>query len=558
MGITANTYQAEQWRTVDITITTQKHYVSPFEDVDVTGLFTGPDGQQLKLLAFWDGGGTWVLRFAPTSVGTWSCEVSSTDTDNTDFTGTVTVTCVPYTGTLAMYQHGFLRVSEDKDYLEHADGTPFFWLGDTHWTFVTEERFDESNWPGAAPSRNDLISGAVLPSLGESQFKACVDKRVQQKFTVYQCNFRDGKQDGYFGRNLNLMQEMEHGFLPNIKEFQENVDKKMKYLADQGLLIAVGYAWGYDMPVGGVERYKKMAKYTAARYGAYPVVWTLAGELPGYMGDLEENTRLWNEVARECARWNAYGNLQSVHLACARPFPQIYENEDWFDFAMSQAGHGDYDMAQSMYSEFKEMYAGHPVLESEGNYEGAASNEYSSRPITAAMMRRLAYLIMQSGGCGYTYGALGVWELQWEKGVGGIGWGDLAWWDGLNLPGANQLTIFRDFYESVNWSQLKPLPKEKAETKSFFMEASNRSMIYFTGDASMRTIVGYMSETSMRSFVLRGLTANEYHIWEMDPATGEKTEKEQTFRPVDGVLEYSSEELFGNKSDRLVVVEAVN
>lgn len=329
-------------------------------------------------------------------------------------------------------------------------------------------------------------------------------------------------------------------------------------LADQGLLIAVGYAWGYDMPVGGVERYKKMAKYTAARYGAYPVAWTLAGELPGYMGDLEENTRLWKEVARECARWNAYDNLQSAHLACDRPFPQIYEKEDWFDFAMSQAGHGDFDMAQSMYSEFRERYAGHPVLESEGNYEGATSNEYSSRPITAAMMRRLAYLIMQSGGCGYTYGALGVWELQWEKGVGGIGWGDLAWWDGLNLPGADQLTIFRDFYESVGWNRLKPLPKEKAETKSFFMEATNRSQIYFTGDASMRTIVGYMSETSMRSFILRGLSADEYRIWEMDPATGERTDSEQTFHPADGVLEYSSEELFGNKKDRLVVIEAVS
>ncbi|MCC8067414.1 MAG: hypothetical protein LIO94_10005, partial [Clostridiales bacterium] len=98
--------------------------------------------------------------------------------------------------------------------------------------------------------------------------------------------------------------------------------------------------------------------------------------------------------------------------------------------------------------------------------------------------------------------------------------------------------------------------KEKAATKSFFMEASNRSMSYFTGDAAMRTIVGYMSETSMRSFILRGLTAGEYRIWEMDPATGEKTESGQTFYPTDGVLEYSSEELFGNKKDRLVVIEA--
>ncbi len=251
-----------------------------------------------------------------------------------------------------------LKVSEDRDYLEHADGTPFFWLGDTHWTFVTEERFDESNCP-----RYD------------SQFKACVDKRVAQKFTVYQCNFRDGKVGGYFGQNLDLMHETDQGFVPDVKQFQENVDRKMKYLADAGLLIAVGYAWGYDMPNGGVERYKKMAKYTMARYGAYPVAWTLAGELPGYMGDLDENVRLWNEVAKECASWNIYGNLQSVHL---------------------------------------------------------------------------------------------------------------AWYDGLEMPGADQLTIFRDFYESVGWSRLKPLTKENAETKSFFMEAG--PAIRFSLPATVRCV----------------------------------------------------------------------
>lgn len=52
----------------------------------------------------------------------------------------------------------------------------------------------------------------------------------------------------------------------------------MKYLADCGLLTAVGYAWFYDMPKCGAECYKALAKYTAVRYGAYPVAWTLAGE----------------------------------------------------------------------------------------------------------------------------------------------------------------------------------------------------------------------------------------------------------------------------------------
>ncbi|MDO4168206.1 MAG: DUF4038 domain-containing protein [Eubacteriales bacterium] len=532
-------WTSQQWRTVDIEIFSKKEYASPFEDVDVFGVFEGPDGTIRKQLAYWDGDGRWVIRFAPTAAGMWKYTIESTDEENCDFTGSGIVECVPYDGKLAMYKHGFLKVSEDRDYLEYADGTPFFWLGDTHWTFVTEERFDESNCPKY-----------------QSQFKACVDKRVQQKFTVYQCNFRDGTGRGIFGKNLDLMHKTEHGYTPNLEEFQNNVDKKMKYLADCGLLIAVGYAWFYDMPKCGVERYKALAKYTAARYGAYPVAWTLAGELPGYMDGKEEQIRLWNEVAKECEKWNVYDNLQSVHLANDRPFPLLYQEEPWFDFAMSQAGHGDFDMAQQMYADFKKMYKGHPVLESEATYEGATSNEYVSRVIPAKMMRRLAYLIMQSGGCGYTYGCNGVWELQWEAGVGGIGWGDMAWWDGLELPGADQLTIFRDFYESVNWSRLKPLKKEQAITRSFFMEADNRSSIFFTGDADMRTIVGYFTETSMRSFLLKGLTAKQYHAYWVNPENGEKTEFEEIICPVDGEWNYNGQDAFANREDRLLVLEA--
>ena len=531
-------YTAEQWRTVDIYLKTSKNYKSPFEDVDVFGFFTAPDGQEKKLLAFWDGDGTWVVRFAPTMTGTWKYKTAATD-NNPDFIQEGTVECIPYSGNLAMYKHGFLKVSDTKDYLEHADQTPFFWLGDTHWTFVTEEKFDASNCPEY-----------------ESQFKACVDHRVAQKFTVYQCNFRDGIGTGGFGRSIDLMQDTPEGFVPNLEEFKNNVDPKMKYLADCGLLIAVGYAWGYDMAKNSVRRYKSLAKYTAARYGAYPVAWTLAGELPGYGDGKEKNVRDWGIVARECEKWNAYNNLQSVHLACDRPFPDIYRNESWFDFAMSQAGHGDYDMGQSMYARFRDTYRGYPILESEGAYEGATSGEYTSRIIPAAMMRRLAYLIMQSGGCGYTYGCNGVWELQWEAGVGGIGWGDMAWWDGLKLPGANQLTIFRDFYESVGWHRLKPLSFEQAGAKPLFMEATNRTQIFFTADAQMTTIVGYFSETSFPGFYVCGLTATAYKMWWMDPENGKRISEPKLLYPQNGVIDCTPVSHFGKRKDRLMVLEA--
>lgn len=544
---------AKQWRTVDITVHTDKEYNNPFMDVDVYGEFTSESGTTLKLLGFWDGEGNWIVRFAPTELGKWNYVITSTD-DNADFSVTGEVECLPYDGDLAIYKHGFIKVSEDKTFLCHADDTPFFWLGDTHWTFATEDPFDYSNAPEEAINRDP----AIADSMRTSVFKAIVDKRVNQGFTVYQSNFRDGIVDGFFGKNIDLMHRNEdNSFLPNLEVFKNNVDKKMFYIADKGLYHVVGYAWGFDLEPNGKDRYIQFAKYVAARYGALPVAWSLAGELPGYMGNLQKTAADWEEVAKVGYKYSGYKNLMSAHLACDRPFPVIYKDSEWFSFAMSQAGHGDFDMGPEMYTEFVENYKGHPVLESEATYEGATSNEYVSRIIGADMMRRLAYLMLQTGGCGYTYGCNGVWELQIEAGVGGIGWGDMAWWDGLFLPGADQLTIMKDFYESVNWSTLKPLGKELAVTKSFFMEASPRTSIFFTGNTDMTTIVGYAQPTAMRSFELNGLTAAKYNMYEMNPENGERTLVEAEIVPENGKWCYEAKNMFGNKADAVILIQAV-
>src|SRR5262249_52271138 len=63
----------------------------------------------------------------------------STDRGNPDLNGHKGhVTITAYTGNNPLLQHGMLRVSANKRYLEHADGTPFFWLGDTWWTGLSD------------------------------------------------------------------------------------------------------------------------------------------------------------------------------------------------------------------------------------------------------------------------------------------------------------------------------------------------------------------------------------------------------------------------------------
>ena len=501
--------KAERWRMFELEFHSAENYQNPFQDVDVIATFSGPEGQSLSRLAFWDGGHTWRLRGVLTAVGLWHYPIQASD-GNSDFTQSGAVECTPYDGNLDIYRHGFIRVGAQGRYLMYDDGTPFFWLGDTHWTFVTEERWDESNCPEY-----------------DSQFRACVDKRVQQRFTVYQSNFRDGKEFNLFGKYDEYLLETAHGLLPNIPFLQSNPDSKMQYIADAGLVHAVGYSWGPAiLRPGGEERYCLLAKYLSARYGAYPVIWTLAGELGGYLTDgMTGLAQKWQHVAQVTAKWNDGLTLQSVHFAATRPFPDVYQNEPWFHFGMSQAAHGDMDLSPRWYVDYRSKYPRRPLVESEGLYEGALSNERYHRTITDSMMRELAWTAIQNGCCGYTYGCNGVWELQWESGVGGIGWGDMSWWEGLALPGADQLTIMRNFYEQLAWWKLKPI-QYLVDQRSFMEREA-----YFTADDDMSTIVGYFTSVADRNFTLHGLPYSSYKAQWFNPVNGMYTLISDNIRP---------------------------
>ena len=82
----------------------------------------------------------------------------------------------PYRGDHPLYGHGPLRVSPSHRYLEHSDGTPFFWLGDTWWHGLAG-RF---RWPedvralAADRAKKGFtvvqIVGGLVPELTEDRF----------------------------------------------------------------------------------------------------------------------------------------------------------------------------------------------------------------------------------------------------------------------------------------------------------------------------------------------------------------------------------------------------
>ena len=52
--------------------------------------------------------------------------------------------CFPLRGAEKPWSHGDLRVADNGLYLQHEDGTPFFWLGDTGWLLPQRLDRDEA------------------------------------------------------------------------------------------------------------------------------------------------------------------------------------------------------------------------------------------------------------------------------------------------------------------------------------------------------------------------------------------------------------------------------
>jgi len=498
-----------KWQAGILSFEATRDYENPFLDICVNALFTGPDGATIAREAYWDGGHSYKISFAPTQIGTWKYSLSAPADSGLDrISGELN--CEEYTGNLAIYKHGFLRVSDDNYSLCYNDGTPFFWLGDTHWGFVSGEKWDESNHPKMS-----------------SMFKGMVDRRTAQKFTVYQTNLRSEPRMGathYWSDDKPL------GELPDVEFYQNVVDKRFKYIADAGLVNALGFAWGMSV-IGQQALQNNLARYIVARYGAYPMVWTLAGEVAGYSeGPRQALIDGWREVALLVEKLDGYNQLQTAHYTNERPFANYYNNESWYDFTLNQAGHGDFPISLKHFKEYRTNYPAKPFIESESLYEYCSTlEENGKRLCTADMLRRVAYMSVQLGGCGYTYGAQGIWDTVYEKPDPTAPKGffnvfnayGIAWFEAIDAPGGYQMTHMRDFYEATHFETMRPAP-ELLTFKSPFRDEALFGMYapMLTSNSDRSTIVAYFTASSREGSSITGLRDGVYSAEWFDPRTG--------------------------------------
>jgi hypothetical protein len=431
------------------TFTSEKRYADPFNDVEVTVQVTRPDGKRQDVPAFWAGGQMWKVRYASEKPGKYTYRSTCTDASNAALNGaTGSFEISGYRGSNPLYKHGPVRIAGDRRHFEYADGTPFFWLGDTWWMSLTKRL----HWP--------------------EEFQQLSSDRVKKGYTVIQIVaglYPDMPPFDERGAN-------EAGF-PWTKdygqinpEYFDLADRRIQSLVDSGLSPCIVGAWGYFMPWMGVEKLDKHWRYLVARYGAYPVFWCVAGEanLPYYLTkgfpfDDREQVKGWTKVASYIKSIDPYHRPLSIHPTGLGKLDARHAIDEvsLLDFDMLQTGHGDRSSLPPTVDAARAAYAGiphMPYLNSEVCYEGILNSCHDD------VQRLMFWSCMLSGAAGHTYGANGIWQLnRRDKAYGnsphGGNYGPTPWDVAMNLPGSGQLGRSKAFLMRLPWTKFEPHPE---------------------------------------------------------------------------------------------------
>ncbi len=241
---------AAKWQRLELTFKSSVTYANPLQDAEMRVLFVSPLGETNRVYGFWDGGKTWRVRFQPGFAGRWTYYTMCSDTANAGLhEQRGTFLCTASKTDSRFDQHGPIQVARSRQHLEHADRTPFLWLGDAAWS-----------------------AGLNATSEDWSEF---VQTRAEQKFNVVQWRLdaktRDSKLELFpTGQPANVN-------LPVARQ----LDAKITTANRAGLLCAIAPLWeiGATPPeLRSDEEAIQLLRYAVARWGADHVSWLVAFE----------------------------------------------------------------------------------------------------------------------------------------------------------------------------------------------------------------------------------------------------------------------------------------
>ncbi|KRF06837.1 alpha-L-rhamnosidase [Paenibacillus sp. Soil766] len=360
MGIQQNSQEIEKWGRFELTMQGPSEG-NPFQEVQLSARFqyknyiVQPDG-------FYDGNGTYRIRFMPDRVGVWTYVTQSNHNDLDGQHGEFM--CVE----ASRENHGPVRV-KDQYVFAFEDGTPYMPFGTTcyHWTH----------------HGNELLEELTLESLKESPFN---------KVRMCLLPTRDMKAplrlvfDGSCPEDVDKTR-----FNP---DFFNHFEKRITDLMDLGIEADLVLFHPYDKGFWGVDNMDAASdtfylRYVIARLSSFRNVWwSLCNE---YDFNTFKTVEDWDRLIQFVQHHDPYQHLRSIHNGT-----KMYKSSWVYDFSKpwithQSIQHWDAELTTS----WREANA-KPVVIDEISYEGNSSRRWGN--ISGEEMTHRFWEAMSRGG----------------------------------------------------------------------------------------------------------------------------------------------------------------
>lgn len=476
----------------------------PFQDHELFVTFTSPSKRSVTVRGFWDGGSVWRVRFSPDEQGLWTFATRSVPTDGGLHARSGRFQVGEPDDDTAFERHGPIRVAASGTHLEHADGTPFFWLADTGWNAALKATRDE--WAGYLETRRDQGFTAIQWVATEWRAAPTGDRLNERAFT---------------GRERIAI---------NTAFFQR-LDARVAALQRAGLLNVPVLLWaigsgsdpdvnpGHSLPEDQAIR---LAQYMVARWQGYSSVWFLAGD-GDYRGPRAER---WKRIGRAVFGDGPHAPVV-MHPGGMHWILDEFREEPWVDINGYQSGHGDDERALRWITEGPPATQWNtqpirPFINLEPPYENHLA--YQSRePLTAHAVRRATWWsLLNTPTAGVSYGGHGVWG--WDDGSGpptdhANAGTPLPWREALEMPGATGMRHVVDLFTSIEFWRLRPAQELLVEQPG---AADASQFISVSASPERDLLVAYTPAASVVSLRVDAIAEGSQTFW-VNPRTGERT-----------------------------------
>ena len=417
----------EQWTVFEISLKGPSTG-NPFQEVSLTASFALGD-RTIEVAGFYDGDGTYQIRFMPEMTGDWSYRTKSNRAELNAKTGTFR-SVRP-----GANNHGPVRV-RNTYHFAYADGTPYFPIGTTCYAWTHQ---------------GDELEEKTLATLKKSPFnkiRMCVFPKhyaYNENEPIYYPFERNEKGESDFTR-----------FNP---EFFRHFEKRVGELRDLGieadLILFHPYdRWGFA--VMGKENDDRYLHYVIARLAAYRNVWwSLANEFDFMMNEsrpevVEVKKRGLSVTLKTLEDWDHFFQILQQedphqHLRSIHNGSILYNHtKPWVTHASIQNGSAVTDAGRAIV--LRDAYQ-KPIVYDEVKYEGNIPQRWGNISAEEMVLR------LWQGTVAGTYVGHGETYLDPK---------DIIWWSKggvLHGQSPSRIAFLRKVLEEGPFEALEPIDK---------------------------------------------------------------------------------------------------